>query len=644
MKKRAHPRPAPARPVPRHAGRESILWLAAILLVTFLAYVPSLDNDFTNWDDTQYVTENRLLPRADLGAIVTTPVGGNYHPLTILSLALNYRISGVRPASYHWLSLLLHLANTALVFAFVWMLSGGRRWTSIASSLFFGIHPTHVESVAWIAERKDVLYAFFYLAGMITYLRYLDARRAGWWAATFAAFALSAASKPAAVVFPVTLLLIDWYRKRAWSPFVLIEKIPWFAVSVATGLLTIHAQVASGALEHQWNLLTKVLSATYGLIMYPVKLFLPFHLSAIYPFPNIVGQQPGWEFYVAFAVAVVGIPTAFLLFRRQHHVVFGLAFFLLNIALVLQFVAVGKAVMADRYTYIPYIGLFFALAWPLDDRAGEHLKRFPARAVLAGGFLALGLVSVIQTWKRCDVWQNSETLWNDTIRKYPRRVVDAYVNRGYYYHHVARRYEDALADFDQALALNARVPNAWNDRGMLLADMGRPDSALVCFDRALELKPDFDAAWNNRGGTELMKGNLQQGIADVSRAIALSPQYRDAYANRAIGYSMLGDHEKSIADSRRVLELDLLHPGRYLFFGMMGASLEALNRHRDAIAAFDEAIRLAPSGEPRRGNYYLQRSQAWDAVGDRARALSDAREAERWGIRVDAAYLKRVGG
>src|SRR4051812_25396596 len=210
-----------------------VFWLAGILFLTYLVYMPCLDNDFTNWDDNYYVTENAVVAHPTLGSLLTTPLGGNYHPLTMASLALNYALSGAKPFGYHWLNLLLHVLDTGLVFLFVRKLSAGRLWAAVVTSLFFGIHPMHVESVAWIAERKDVLYALFYLTALLAYLRYLDRRRSGWLALTWISFVLSVASKPAAVVLPLTLLALDWFRRRPWRPRVLIEKIPFFAVSAA---------------------------------------------------------------------------------------------------------------------------------------------------------------------------------------------------------------------------------------------------------------------------------------------------------------------------------------------------------------------------------------------------------------------------
>jgi len=242
------------------------------------------------------------------------------------------------------------------------------------------------------------------------------------------------------------------------------------------------------------------------------------------------------------------------------------------------------------------------------------------------------------------VWQNAETLWNDTIQKYPRRIADAYNNRGYYYYHQAKRYDAALADFDQALALNDKSPRVWVNKGNTLAEMNQNDSALVCFDRAIELKPDYPDALNNRGAVWLRKGDMAKAAADFSRAIELNPAQRDAYANRSLAEVTMREFERSIADSRRAIELDPKNPGNYLQSGTIAVALQQLGRHQEAIPEYDEAIRTAPPGEPRVGAYYLYRSYSWLALRDRSRALRDAQEALRLGSTVSPEYLRGLGG
>lgn len=633
--------PTPASHERTH-DRSWLPWLLGILGLTLLVYIPSLDNQFTDWDDNFYVTENPLVAHPDPGAILTTPVAGNWHPLTIWSFALNYQAAKLDPRAYHWTSLLLHLANTALVFVFVRQLARGRRWTPIAAAALFGLHPMHVESVAWVAERKDVLYAFFYLAGLIAYLWHVDRKRPAWLAAALLLFVLSCASKPAAVVFPLTLLAVDWFRKRRFTRAVWLEKVPFFLVALIDGVVTLQIQRASGAITEHWGPFQKLLFAAYGLVMYVVKLFVPVRLSAIYPYPSLAPGAIGPQYYVMLAIALIGVPAFLWIFRRSRVVLFGFAFYLINILLVLQFFSIGGAVMADRYTYVAYIGLFIALAWWLD-KSDERGSR-GVRAAVAAVLLILIPVSAFATWKRVDVWQNAETLWNDTIAKYPGRIADAYNNRGFYYYNDVQRYDAALADFDQAIALNPNVSKVWVNKGNVLAAMGRNDSSLVAFDRAIALKPDFADAWNNRGALKLQMGDNAGAVADCSRAIELDPNHRDAFANRSLAHVNLGQFDGAVEDSRRAVQLQPGRPDNYLQLGTIAFALTKLGRYGESVAAFDQAIAQAPPTEPRMAAYFLYRSAAKQGAGDKAGALADAREAERRGLRVDPAYLKKLGG
>jgi tetratricopeptide (TPR) repeat protein len=632
----------PARAAIPARGRKSAPLLLAVLAVTFVAYLPSLRNGFINWDDNFYVTDNPVMKHPTLHGLLTQNLGGNHHPLTMASLALNYLISGMNAGSYHWLNLILHLANTALVFFFIRKLSGGRLWASVATALFFGIHPTHVESVAWISERKDVLYAFFYLIALLLYLRYLDQRRWLWLVPTWILFVLSAASKPAAVVFPLSLLAIDYFRRRPLRAQSLLEKAPFFAVSAAVGVLTFQAQRSVGAVADPklWSPFQKVLFASTGTVMYVVKLFLPFHLSAVYPLPSTSATRFPAGFYVAPVLLAVGLAAILYFGRRLRPVLFGISFFFINIILVLQLVTVGAALMADRYTYLPYIGLFLALAWWLDESPDSERARW--KPFVAGILLLLLPVCLVQTWNRCRIWENPETFWNDTIQKYPGKIVDAYYNRANYYTKQGRN-EEALRDYDEALTLHSGLPRIWYNKGLLLAQMGRSDSALVCFDRAVALDPKHVDALNNRGAMRYRKGDLAGAIADFTRILELNARYRDAYLNRAIAYADRKEFEKSVVDRRRGIELDPANPENYEEYSLLGSALQSLGRHAEAVAAFDRAIGSAPASA-KIGGYYLARSYSWSALRDRARALADAREAQRRGASVGAAYLRSIGG
>jgi Tfp pilus assembly protein PilF len=611
--------------------------------VTFIAYLPSLGNGFINWDDNFYVTENAYLKNHDLRGLLTMNLGGNYHPLTMASLALNYSISGLDAGSYHWLNLLLHLANTALVFLFVRALTGGRLWTSVVTALFFGIHPMHVESVAWISERKDVLYGFFYLIALLTYLRYLDGGRWAWLLATLVAFVLSAASKPAAVVLPATLLLIDYFRRRRFDTRIFLEKVPFFAISFAVGILTVMAQRSVGAMAGAtiWSLGQRFLFASLGTVMYLAKLLVPVHLSAVYPLPNTSGAPFGSEYYAAPVILAVFLLAIVILFRRSRPVLFGLGFFFINIVLVLQVVSVGAALMADRYTYLPYIGLFFALAWWLDEPVLRGW--FPVKSILAGILILLVPFCLVETWKRCRIWKDPEVFWNDTIGKYPRRVVDAYYNRGNYRTRQGRQ-DEALADYSQALLLNDKIPRIWYNRGLLFAQMGRNDSAQVDFDHVVRLTPTNVDALNNRGAMKYRRGDFAGALADFNRVVEINPEYRDGYLNRAMVLYDMKEYERSVVDRKRGIELDPQKPGIDQEYGSLGETLQRLSRHPEAIDAFNRSISAAAGQNDRLAGHYLARSYSWVALRDRARALADAREAQRLGAKVDPAYLRSLGG
>jgi len=642
MKRSARPS-ARSKAKPSSGAHHSLLWLGAVLLLTFVAYWPSLSNGFINWDDNWYVTENSLMTNPTLHGILTTNVGGNYHPLTMASLVLNYKISGMDAGSYHWLNLLLHLANTALVFLFVRMLSGGRLWTSVVTALFFGIHPMHVESVAWVTERKDVLFAFFYLLALITYVRYLDTKRWSWLLGTWIAFVLSCASKPAAVVLPLTLLAIDWFRRRPWRSGVWVEKIPFFAVSILAGLLTVKAQQTVGATAASalWSLPQRVLFACYGTVMYVVKLFVPFHLSAVYPLPSTAATRLRPEFYLAAGVLAVVLPALLYLCRRVRPVVFGIAFFFINIVLVLQVLTVGAALMAERYTYLPYIGILFALAWWLDEPAGN--TRIPVKPIVAGIFLLLLPISLVQTWNRCRVWKDPETFWNDTIQKFPKQIVDAYYNRGNHYMRTGR-LPQSLADFDQAVALNPGIQRIWYNRGLVLAEMNQNDSALVSFEHSLRIEPKNVDALNNRGAMKYRLGKLADAASDFTRAIELNPRYRDAYSNRAFAYYDMKEYEKAAADRKKAIEVAPGNPANDEEYFWLGVSLQRLNRQQEAAEALTEAIRTARPGSARLGRYHLSRAYSREALHDRAGAVSDVHEAQRLGEKVDPAFLRAIGG
>src|SRR6186713_1421427 len=385
--------------------------LPFILILTAIVYLPILNAGFVNWDDPDYIYNNYVIK--DLSHVTdffTVPIQGNYHPLTMISLALNYAVSGYDAWSYHLLNLLLHLVNCLLVYRFAMLLSHNNSLIAFVTSLLFGIHPMHVESVAWISERKDVLYTLFFLAGHITFTKYIDTgvKREYWMTLLF--LVLSLLSKPAAVIFPVSLFCIDILRNRTLSLKLITEKIPFFIPALLMGLLTINAQKQIGATgEEYFGLASNILFGFYGIMMYFFKLVLPAGQSAFYPFPPLNEKLPV-IYYVAPLFTLLLALITYFAWKKHKAIVFGISFYIINLLLVLQVFSVGSAVIAERYTYVPYIGIFFIAGCLLDRFAkGNMIKAY---AVLAPVTIIFSVLSFLQV----QTWNSGETLWDNVIK------------------------------------------------------------------------------------------------------------------------------------------------------------------------------------------------------------------------------------
>src|SRR6266487_62393 len=316
--------PTPRAPVKKtRKGNKNILflWLLLALAATAVCFFPMLKNTFTNWDDEYYVINDALLRGPDWQGIFSQPVVSNYHPLTIITLAINYGLTGLDPSSYLVFNFLLHLLNTALVFYFVWIISDKQIWVASMTALLFGIHPMHVESVAWISERKDVLYTLFFLLSLIAYWKYLQTNRStGYWVC-FLLFICSLLSKPAAIVLPLVLLLLDYWKERPFTKRVVLEKIPFFLVSGLFTVITLKLQSVTAMTSLDlYPFWVRLFFASYAIIVYLAWFFVPYPLSAFHPFP--LPDHLGWTIYLSpiFLLALI-----FLIWhlRKNRLVVFG---------------------------------------------------------------------------------------------------------------------------------------------------------------------------------------------------------------------------------------------------------------------------------------------------------------------------------
>jgi protein O-mannosyl-transferase len=634
--------------------------VAAIALITYFVFSPSLNDGFTNWDDNFYVTQNPLVINnsVPVATIFKTPVDLNYHPLTVLSLALNYQNGKLDPSGYHLENLILHLLNTILVFLFIYLLTRRNLLMAAIVSLFFGIHPMHVESVTWVSERKDVLYVFFFLSGLIAYLRYSETKKIAWYFFTLLLFILSCLSKGMAVVFPVILLLVDYLKGVKWKWRILLEKIPFFILSIVFGIIAVKSQAGQAMVSIQsFNFLQQILFASYAALMYIVKLFVPYKLSAFYPYPDTFSPNgiPLIFYLSPFIVLVLLAAVVYFFLKKEKEIVFGLLFYFVSVALVLQFVAVGAAIIADRYSYLSYIGLLFIAAY-LINKVWQNksrvlaLMKYPVMLIVIIGAVTFSF----QTYSRTQVWKDSDTLWSDVVNNYTE-VPTAYFNRANYYYDINqidkavsdytsalqsghidndsykkiyydrgllyytyyKKYDLSIADYTKAIAIDDTFRRGYYNRGLVYTEVGKYDSAIVDFGTAIKLYPGYVDAYSNRGAAYFKEGKVNLALDDYNTAIALAPANAAIYNNQGSAYLNSGKTGLALADYNRAIALN---PSSVMFYYNRGLCYNALNQYENAANDFTKAIQLDPQNE---AAYYNMRGICNINLKNYAEAIAD---------------------
>ena len=618
---RARPAATSATLGPAAAGAR---WaLAGILLATFLVYLPSLGNQITTWDDDRYIVSNALVHHLSLRALAslftpTTYVLGNYHPLTLLTYALEWHFAGANPVVYHLTNLLLHLVSTVLVYRVVRALTSGGAGSALVAAALFALHPMHVESVAWIAERKDVLYAAFFLGALSLYLRYVTSGQVRDLGGSFLLFVLSLLAKGQAVVLPVVLLLADVHQRRPLTRRTLLEKAPYFALALVFGVIAVLAQGAAGNINtpglRGWQ---SVCFACWGLVIYLIRFVVPVPLSAFHPYPlGPGGAMPWWGWAgppvaLAVAVAVSGVRA------RQRDLFFGVLFFALTIAPVLQLLPINGAFVAERYTYIPYIGLSWVVgqAWAGSAAAGRARVRV-LRALVIAMLAGFALVSALRT----RAWRDTVTLWSDVLAKYPDCTL-ALTNRSMAWIS-AGQPDRALADCERLVALSPRSTSALIQYGGALYQCGRYREAVAALDRGVALDSTDHRLYVNRGVVYARMAMSDAALRDFDRGLALDPTDSGARMGRGqLHLQRPGDYDLAAADFAEVVARE---PGNVAAGCDLGLALYRGGRFADALRQLDHAA----AAWPRAAKVYEIRAMVRVALGDSAGARSDAATAQ----------------
>jgi tetratricopeptide (TPR) repeat protein len=582
----------------------------------------------------------------------------NYHPLTMLSLAINYHFSQASPPVYYLTNILIHLANVVLVF----LLSVGlcKRIAGYSPSvtkhsliiatfcaLWFAVHPMHVESVSWISERKDVLYAFFYLLGFLTYLNYIDAlnnqqpanTRLKWYFSTFLFFFLSCLSKPMAVSFPLLLFTIDFLLKRKWDKKLFTEKIIFFVCSIFFGMVAYRIQKESGAVAdfHTISLIDRILFTFYGFNMYLIKLLLPIHQNAFYPYPDITPgiALPALFYIMPVATLLVCAVPFYFKWKKKENLfrvsLFGLTFYFFNVIFILQFISCGDAIIADRYTYTAYFGPVFVIMYMIS----ELISARPALKNWAIGLLAaISIMFVLVCQARTKVWHNPETFWSDVIIKSEMHSQLPYLNLGNYFVD-SGKYEKAYPAYSLLTRLGLKDAGVFRNLAMIYGLRKQFDSSLYYFAKAIKYDSANASIYTNRAITYANLGKYDLALKDFNKAYLLDTTKNVALQERAQMYAQVGQYKDAVNDYNTLIRRN---PSDASFYFDRGNAL--LDGGNPEAATHDYLYLLQLQPDNGAGMYYL--SVAYDKLSDEKDALDYALKANQNKIQVPADYLARL--
>ena len=582
-------------------GKAAVLGVCALLAVAvFLVFGQTLRHDFVNYDDGQYFFTN---PHVETGLTWNNMLwafqaayASNWHPLTWLSLMLDVELFGTGPAGPHLMNVLLHAANTVLLFLVLNRMMGlrsnksigattpqvglrsdksvgvaatqaGALWRSAFVAALFGLHPLHVESVAWVAERKDVLSGLFFLLTLLMYARYVEQSKAqspkskAFYGLALLFFALGLMSKPMLVTLPFVLLLLDYWplerftihdlrftiRRLAW------EKIPFFVLSAISCVVTFVAQKDAVQPFDRIPMGIRAVNAMVSCVRYLRKMFWPVNLAIPYPYPSHWSFELFWLSAAVFLAAIV---FAVWLGRRFPFLITGWFWYLGMLIPVIGLVQVGAQSMADRYTYLPLIGVFIMLVWGTS----EVFERWqlPRPAIWGLALLVLAACTA-RTLDQLRFWQNTETLFHHTIAVTKGNAV-AYYNLGEYYSGKGR-LDEAVDDYLKAIQIRPGYDDALNNLGVALAVKGELDEAITRIRESIHYRPDKADAYYNLGNVFIMQQKLDEAASAYAEALRLKPDYPEAHNNLANVLLTQGHRNAAVQHYREALRLNPGHEG-----------------------------------------------------------------------------------
>jgi protein O-mannosyl-transferase len=583
--------------------KRNVVLCLLLVVATLALYNPVTRYPFVNYDDDRYVTENPHVHNgltADTIAWATTAMEqGNWHPLTWMSHALDWQLFHQNPTGHHFTSVLIHATNAVLLLLFL-IYATGRVGSSFFVAAIFALHPINVESVAWIAERKNVLSTFFFLAALIAYCWY--ARKPDWrrYLAFAGLFVLGLMSKPMVITLPFVLLLLDYWPlgrmeersanaevPQSTLPRLIAEKLPLFALSAASAAITIKAQQAGGAVRStaQFSLAVRLENAVVAYATYLWKMIWPAHLAPLYPHPG--DSLAVWQIVISALVLLV-VTAAVVRFRSRRYLLTGWLWFLGTLIPVIGLVQVGDQAMADRYAYIPLIGIFVMIAWAAAELADSFQISFSACAIPAA-FVVLALA--FATHRQLGYWSSSYDLWEHALAVTDKNFI-AQDNLGGALLLLGKA-DEAYPHFQAAAAINPKDPMSHANLGAYLQAHGHLPEAIEQHNRAISLTSDaglLASTYANLGTAYRKIGEDEKARESYDQAVRLNPNQSNAYLGLGQLLEKQNRLDESISNYSRSVELRPTDTG----FFLLGHALEIAGRRAEALAAYQSALQLSP--------------------------------------------------
>ncbi len=582
--------------------RYAIILCAVLLAVTLGLFMQTGNHQFISLDDPQYVTNNPFVKGGitirNIVWAFTTTTASNWHPLTWLSHMLDVEFFGLNPRGHHLTSVFIHSVATLLLFLLLARITDAP-WQSLFVAALFALHPFHVESVAWVAERKDILSSFFWLLTLLFYGGYVKHQGVKFYLLALLSFIAGLMTKPMLVTLPVVMLLLDYWpfnrfrREQTVGETVsgstlltlMKEKVPFLLFSALSALLTLYAQNKGGALKslESTSFHLRIENAVIAYAKYIGITIWPHDLALLYPFPS---SLPLWQ-ALGSTLLLLCISSVVIRYRRRYpYLLVGWFWFLITLLPVIGLVQVGGQSMADRYTYIPLTGLFIMSSWFVPDVMQGWRHRQAVLAILAGIII---FASVLVTWHQLDYWKDNLSLYRHTLQV----TTGNYLILNNYGIALAEkgRFEDAILQYQEALRAWPKSATAHVNWGAALAHQGKFPEAIGHYTEALRLIPDYALAHGNMGRALAQIGRIDEAIAHYKEALKIDPSLADVHLNLAILLLKKGQHGQALQHYQMVLQLDP-HSAKSPI--NMGAALAEEGRLDEAIGYFNEALRIDP--------------------------------------------------